>query len=83
MLPLVVLPSAALVPLLTLLPSMTSPPFALHALKLPDSKPSAKTGEGGDGVVTDTAAPSADVLPPMSRALTAYWCVDDPRTASE
>ena len=78
----VVLPSAACAPLLTVEPSTTRPPLAFHALKSPDSKPSVNTGGGGGGVVTDATLPGAETLPAMSRALTWYWCVDDPSTAS-
>src|SRR6266568_1836159 len=80
--PLVVLPSTASAPELTLLPSTTSPPEVLQALRSPDSKPSAKTGAGGGGVVADAVALSGDTLPATSRARTAYWCVDPPSTAS-
>ncbi len=79
----VVAPSAALAPPWTVAPSTTMPPDEVHALKSPDSKPSAKTGGGGGGVVTETVLPSADTLPAMSLARTAYWCVDEPNTASE
>ena len=81
-LPTVVFPSAALVPLFTLADSITNPALEFQALKLPDSKPSEKTGDGGGADVTETTGVSAETLPAMSRALTAYWCVDEPSTES-
>src|SRR6266567_5899567 len=80
--PLVVLPSTAFSPEWTVVPSTTSPALLVQALRSPDSKPSANTGAGGAGVVADAVALSGDTLPATSRALTAYWCVDPPSTAS-
>src|SRR5206468_12688416 len=77
-LPTVVFPSAALVPLFTLADSIANPALEFQALKLPDSTPSEKTGDGGGADVTQTTGVRAQALPAASRALSAYRCGDEP-----
>src|SRR2546422_10859648 len=76
-LPTVVFPSAPWVPLFTLAPSITNPALEFQALKLPDSKPSEKTGDGGGADAPETNGVSPEPLTAMSRALTAHPCVHD------
>jgi hypothetical protein len=52
----------------------------VHSDSVPLSNPSAKTGTGGGGVVTDRATVRDETLPAISRARTEYRWVDDPRT---
>ena len=70
------LPSAAYVPLRMSVSSTAKPPVLVQAPKVPDSKPSAKTGTGAAGVVAETVGVNADRLPDVSRARTAYVWVE-------
>ncbi len=75
-----VFPSTASDPPCTVEPSTVRPEVGFHCDKVPLSKPSANTGTGGAGVVTEMVLVSPETLPAMSRARTAYWWVEDPST---